>query len=74
MPYGVHFFINSGPNTASQANLQLSFPALLSVCNLGFVDRTMCIGIKGFYLFPSLAMIPTLLHYFLLEKETSLNW
>ena len=46
MPYGVHFIINSGPNTASLANLQLSLPALHSVCNLGFVDRTVCIGIK----------------------------
>ena len=34
VPYGVHFFINSGPNTASLANVQLSFPALLSLCNL----------------------------------------
>lgn len=46
LPFGVHLFITSTPNTASCAILIASFPAELSLFNLGYFFTTSLTGIS----------------------------
>ncbi len=45
VPKGVNIFITSGPNTASLASLQASFPMLLSFLRWWFIASTVSMGI-----------------------------
>ena len=60
VPNGVHFFIITGPNTASLTILHASFPVLDSLGKVEFLCSTTSIGMNTILSMSELGSVPTI--------------